>query len=115
MQKLSPSVSGAFRTFGFWLANGTVGQPVLDGLDYSRIFREPSALEATFAIFANVLRFDETGQVLNAKYAERRAAQWIRSYVDPNYTIVPPLEEWEAELHSPPPKNDRDPEAARHP
>ena len=100
------------RTFGFWLANGTVGQSLLDGVDYSCIFREPSALEATLAIFANVLRFDETGQVLNAKYAERRAAQWIRSYVDPDYVIEPPLADWEAELHWPPPKDDPDPDAA---
>jgi hypothetical protein len=113
MQELNHSVSGAFRSFGFWLANGTVGQPVLDGIDYSCIFREPSALEATLAIFSNVLRFDETGQVLNAKHAERRAAQWIRSYVDPNYVIEPPLESWETELYCPPPKEDLDPDAAR--
>ena len=99
MPKLSDSVSGALRTFSFWLANGTVGYPLLEGIDYSCIFVEPSALELTYAIFANVLRFDENGQVLNAKYAEKRAAQWIRS------------EEWEVCFYDPPPLQDLSPDA----
>jgi len=40
-------------------------------------FREPGALEQTYAIFSNVLEFDESGHVLNAKHAEKRAAQYI--------------------------------------
>jgi hypothetical protein len=99
-----PSVSG--------FANGTVGLPLLEGTDYSRIFREPSALERTMAIYANVLRVDESGQVLNPKAAERRAAQWIRSYVDRTYTVDPPFENWEVELHVPPGPTDIDPDAA---
>jgi hypothetical protein len=75
------------------MANGSVGYALLEGIDYSCIFGEPSALEAC-AIFANVLMFDNTGQVLNAKHAEKRAAQYIRAYVDPTYQIVPPLEDW---------------------
>ena len=113
MQKLSPSVSGTIRTFGFWLANGTVGHPLLEGVDYSCIFREPSALEITMAIFANVLRFDDAGNVLNAKYAEKRAAQWIRSYIDRGYVVDPPLEDWETYLYDPPPPRDKDPNAAK--
>ena len=31
------SFSGALRTFSFWIANGTVGHPLLDGIDYSCI------------------------------------------------------------------------------
>jgi hypothetical protein len=115
MLQLSRSVSGALRTFGFWLANGTVGLPILEGIDYSCIFREPSALEQALAVFANVLRFDETGQVLNAKHAERRAAQWIRSYVERDYVVEPPLEYWETALHEPPPLRDLAPDAARPP
>jgi hypothetical protein len=115
MPELGRSVSGALRTFGFWLANGTVGLPILEGIDYSCIFREPSALEQALAIFANVLRFDEAGQVLNAKHAERRAAQWIRRYVDRGYVIEPPLEHWEVALHEPPPLSDLAPDAARTP
>jgi hypothetical protein len=35
----------------------------------------------------------------NAKHAEKRAAQFVRSYVDPNYTVDPPFEDWEVHLH----------------
>lgn len=112
MAKLGDSVSGALRTFGFWLANGTVGYPLLEGIDYSCIFHEPSALQAAMAIYANVLRMDESGRVLNAKAAEGRAAQFIRSYVDPTYVVDPPLEDWEVALHEPPGRADIDPDAA---
>jgi hypothetical protein len=100
--KLSHSFSGALRTFSFWLANGTVGTPLLDGIDYSCIFEEPSALEITYAIYANVIELDADGLVVNAKHAERRAAQWVRSYVDPAYKVEPPFEDWETMLHEPP-------------
>jgi hypothetical protein len=107
MQKLSHSVSGALRTFSFWVANGTLGLPVLDGVDYRPVLlAEPSALEQTYAIFANVLVLDDDGDVLNAKHAERRAAQYVRSYCDSCYTVDPPFEDWEVELHDPPPKID---------
>jgi hypothetical protein len=112
MPKLGDSVSGAFRTFGFWLANGTVGIPLLEGIDYSCIFREPLALELTMAIYANVLRLDEAGQVLNPRAAERRAAQWIRSYVDRTDKVDPPFEDWEVALHQSPGLNDINPVAA---
>jgi len=112
MLQLSESVSGALRTFSFWIANGSVGHPLLEGIDYSCIFNEPSALETVYAIFANVLRFDKTGTVLNAKYAERRAAQWIRQCVERDYEVEPPFEDWEVALHEPPPREDLDPDAA---
>lgn len=99
MAKLSNDVSGTLRTFSFWLANGTVGHPLLNGIDYTCIFEEPSALEQAMAIFANVLELNEHGNVLNAKYAEQRAAQYIRSYVDSQYTVQPPFEDWEVALH----------------
>ncbi|MEW4369980.1 DUF7677 family protein [Paenibacillus kandeliae] len=99
MKKLSHSFSGALRTFSFWMANGTVGLPLLEGIDYSCIFEEPSALEQAYAIFANVIEMDEEGTVLNAKYAEMRAAQFIRSYVDDNYQMEPALEGWEVALY----------------
>jgi len=105
MPHLSNSVSGAIRTFSFWLANRTVGLPLLDGVDYSCIFQEPSALEQAYAIFANVLEFDEYGQVANAKHAERRAAQFILQYVT-RRAVDPPFEDWEVALHAPPPRID---------
>jgi len=103
MPHLSHSVSGAIRQFSFWLANRTVGQPLLDGVDYSCIFREPSALEQVYAIYANVLEYHESGQVINAKHAERRAAQYILQYVS-GREAEPPFEGWEVALHGPPPR-----------
>jgi len=105
MSHLSHSVSGALRTFSFWIANKSVGHPLLEGVDYSCIFREPSALEQVYAIFANVLEFDEGGRVINAKHAERRAAQYILQYVT-GQAAEPPFENWEVELHEPPPRED---------
>jgi hypothetical protein len=38
------------------VANGTVGNPLLEGIDYlSLMGNEPSAIEQAFAIFANVI------------------------------------------------------------
>ncbi|MCR9118459.1 MAG: hypothetical protein NXI22_16100 [bacterium] len=105
--KLSQDFSGALRTFSFWIANGTVGLPLLEGIDYWPEMRDsPSLMEMTYAIFANVIEFDESGQPVNAKWAEHRAAQYIRSYCDPSYKVVPPFEVWEQDLYGPAPKND---------
>jgi hypothetical protein len=99
MQKLSQSFSGSLRTFSFWVANGTLGYDVLDGIDYRPVLmREPSALEQVYAIFANVIELDDAGTVLNAKHAERRAAQWLRRYIDKSYEIKPPLQSFETQL-----------------
>lgn len=104
---LSPSFSGALRTFSFWVANGTLGLPVLEGVEYRFILSEqPSVLEQVYAIYANVIELDRKGNVVNAKYAERRAAQWLRSYVDRGYVVSPEFENWEIELHEPPPRED---------
>ena len=66
-------------------------------------------LEIAYAIFANVLEFDESGAPVNAKYAEYRAAQYIRQYHDSSYQVSPPFEAWEQELYAPPPRNDPKP------
>ena len=88
--KLSHSFSGTLRRFSYWIANGTVGYPLLEGIDYISAFREePSLLETAYAIFANNIEMDEDGNVLNAKYAEQRAAQYIRKYCDPTYEPTP--------------------------
>lgn len=99
MAKLSPSVSGAVRQFSYWIANRSVGLPLLEGIDYSCIFEEPSALEQAYAIFVNILEVNGHGTVTNAKAAESRAAQFIRSYVDSTYVVQPPFEDWEVQLH----------------
>lgn len=105
LRKLSHQFSGALRTFAFWIANGSAGNPLLEQVDYTCIFEEPSALEQAFAIFANVVELDEKGDVLNAKWAERRAAQYILQYVT-GKAPEPPFADWETELHEPPPRQD---------
>ena len=42
--------------------------------------------------------YAEDGSVVNYKYCENRAAQYIRRYFDRNYEIVPPIEPWEYDL-----------------
>ncbi len=96
--KLSPQFSGALRTFTYFMASGTHYN--LEGVDYLSLYgNEPSAIEMTFAIFANVIELDEEGNVLNRKYAEERATNYLRSYCDSNYKVEPPLEEWETSLY----------------
>lgn len=103
--KLSNSFSGALRTFAYFMASGT--QHTLDGVDYLSLYgNEPSAIEQAYAIFANVLELDENGQVLNARYAQKRATDYLRAYCDPSFKVDPPYEEWETDLHAPPPIKD---------
>lgn len=109
-KRLSPEFSGALSKFSFWIANGTLGMPLLEKIDYRQtMIEEPSMLEIAYAIFANVLEFDESGAPINAKYAEYRAAQYIREYCDPSYRALPAFEAWEQELHAPPPRHDPKP------
>lgn len=99
-KKLSTSFSGALRKFSYWMASGSVGKSIMDGVKYLDLYgEEPSAIEQAFAIFANVIELDDNGIVQNAKYAEQRAAQYLRAYCDTNYEVSPPFEDWEVSLH----------------
>ena len=105
MPHLSNSFSGALRTFAYFMASGT--QYTLKGVDYLSLYgEEPSAIEQVYAIFANVLELDENGQVINAHYAQKRATDYLRAYCDPSFKVDPPYEDWETELHEPPPRQD---------
>ncbi len=96
--KISNSFSGALRQFTYFIASGTHHNLV--EIEYLDLFgSEPSAIEMTFAIFTNVIQLDEKGIVTNAKYAEKRATDYLRNYCNPNYEINPPLEYWEMELY----------------
>lgn len=98
-EHLSHGVSGALRTFAYWIANGTVGLPLLEGIDYWDAMREsPSLMEQVFAIYANVLVLDDDGNPVNTKDAERRAAMWIRQYCA-DIAPHPPWEDWEVQLY----------------
>jgi hypothetical protein len=51
---LSPGASGAIRRFAGSVARGSVGHPMLDGIDYwDELKDSPSQMEICFAIFAN--------------------------------------------------------------
>ncbi|PWU08552.1 MAG: hypothetical protein C5B50_29340 [Verrucomicrobia bacterium] len=103
--KLSNSFSGALRTFAYFMSSGS--HYMLEGIDYLSLYgKEPSAIEQVYAIFANVLELDENGQVLNATYAQKRATDYLRSYCDRRFKVDPPYENWELELHAPPPLED---------
>ncbi|MEX6690177.1 hypothetical protein QTN47_21890 [Danxiaibacter flavus] len=102
---LSNSFSGALRTFAYFMASGTHYN--LEGIDYLSLYgNEPSAIEQVFAIYANVIQLDENGRVLNAKYAEKRATDYLRAYCDPSFEVKPAYEDWEICLHAPSTAND---------
>jgi len=76
---------------------------MLEGVEYLELYgAEPSAIEMTFAIFANVVELDADGKVMNFTHAQKRATDYLRSYCDPSFEVVPPLEDWEMALFAPP-------------
>ncbi len=80
---------------------------MLKDVEYVPLYgNEPSAIELAYAIFVNVLELDENGRVLNFTYAQKRATDSIRAYFDRNFKVDPPYENWEVELHRPPPLKD---------
>jgi hypothetical protein len=98
---LTHGASGAIRRFAGWVARGSVGHPMLEGISYWDDLREsPSQMEVLFAIFVNVLVLDEKGDPINEKEAERRAATWLYRYCTGEQ---PPgeadIEPWECELY----------------
>jgi hypothetical protein len=99
--RLSNDFSGALRTFAYFMASGT--HYMLEGVDYLSLYgEEPSAIEQAFAIFANVIELDENGHVENFTHAQKRATDFIRSYCDPMFSVAPPFEDWELQLHAMP-------------
>jgi hypothetical protein len=100
--RLSEDLRASLRLFAFYLANGTVDTKILDGIDYRPSLMDfGSNLEMVFTIFTNLLELDEAGNVTNDGVATQRAAEWIRHYCDPGYSVDPPFEPWETELAGP--------------
>lgn len=76
---------------------------MLENIEYLDLYgTEPSAIEMVFAIFVNVIEIDEEGNVLNFTYAQKRATDYLISYCDPSFEVLPPYEEWEIALYNPP-------------
>ena len=83
---------------GYWIGTGSVGHPLLEGIDWLPVAHsEPSLLEGALAVWANNLLIDESGNPTNARYAEERAAMFIRRYCT-GVPPEPPMESWEVEL-----------------
>lgn len=57
------------------------------------------------SIYVNVLELCKNGQVLNAKYSDKRATDYLKQFCDPNFKVEPEYEDWETDLHNPPPIN----------
>ena len=57
----SHGTSGAVRRFAGWVARGSVGHPLLDGIEYWNELRDsPSQMEICFAIFERTI--DDLGR-----------------------------------------------------
>jgi hypothetical protein len=99
--KISHGASGAVRRFAGWVARGSVGHPMLEGINYwDELKDSPSQMETCFAIFINVLELDDSGQPVNEKHAEARAATWLYRYCTGELPPgQPDLESWEVELY----------------
>ena len=86
--KLSHSVSGAVRQFSYWIANGTVGHPLLQGIDYFDEFKEnPSLLETVYAIFINNLEIDENGNYRQTLFNDNED-KWSTFYMGDDGTFT---------------------------
>jgi hypothetical protein len=75
---------------------GVLEPSVLSDIDY---LPQTWDYELIFAVFSNVLRIDQNGRATNSNWARYRAAQCIRTYVDHKYSVIPPFQGWEIELH----------------
>lgn len=94
-------ISGAVSKFSLLFAKASIGRPLLNGFEekFRKAYKEDNSwVEQAYAIFMNNLQVTETG-VQNYDDAERRAAQYVRNYLDPTYNVEPDLKEWEYELY----------------
>ena len=52
--KVSHYLSGAVRQFSYWFVHGTLGYPILEGIDYlNELEEDSSCMEQAFSIFMN--------------------------------------------------------------
>jgi hypothetical protein len=98
---VEPDLKAVVTRFVYDMCNGTLAYPLLEGIDYrSVLLAEPSSAEQLVATFLNLLDLNEEGQVTNADEARLRAEQYLRSYGDCDYSVEPPFQQWELELHA---------------
>lgn len=101
MTSIPHGVRHHIRFFAFIVANGSLRVDEYGDLgDYRPALMEfGSPLEQLFAVFTNVLQLGPDGEPVNSGDATRRAAQYLRGYLDRTYEVTPPFEDWELELH----------------
>ena len=106
--ELSNDFKSALRHFVYYYTNGTLpyvigDETILKNIDYREDLKEEASLvEQAYAIFANTIKMDENGKVLNQTHAMKRSAQWIRLVCreeGDDYQVEPEFEDWEIELH----------------
>ena len=105
--KLSKDFKSALRHFAYYYTNGTLEHvigdaSILKDINYREDLKEEASLvEQAYAIFANNIKMDEKGNVLNKAYAMKRAAQWIRLVCEKNgeYQVEPEFQDWELTLY----------------
>jgi len=86
------------------MASGT--HYMLAEVDYLGLYGEdPGAIEMCYAIFGNTIEMDEAGNVVNFEHAQRRATDYLKKYLQPDFEVIPPFEDWELCLYPIPPKS----------
>ena len=105
---LSDDFKSALRHFVYYYTNGTLpyvieDKSLLENIDYREMLKnEASLVEQAFAIYANNIKMDMNGIVLNNTYAMKRASQWIRLVCrnkGEEFNVEPEFEDWELELY----------------
>ena len=106
--ELSNDFKSSLRHFVYYYTNGSLqyvidDNELLKNINYREDLKnEASLVEQAFAIFANNIKMDKSGKVLNFNHAMKRAAQWIRFVCredNDNYQVEPEFENWEVELY----------------
>ena len=99
---ITDDVWGKIHWFAYDLANGSLDRDIIDTteyIDHTGMFIYGYPLEQIFALWSNVLEIDENNKVTNEVAAKRRVAQYLRRWIDRDYVVEPPFENWETELH----------------
>jgi hypothetical protein len=89
----SLDLSDSFKAFSKWF----IESGVVEGVGYTNYIEDgASFVEQCFAIWANVIEFDEV-QAINFEQATSRVTEYMKSYYDTSFKHC--LEDWEFELH----------------
>src|SRR5215510_5468652 len=98
--KISHGASGAIRRFAGRVARVRSAIRCSKASATGISSGTPSQMETCFALFANVLELDDSGQPVNEKHAEKHAATWIYQYCTGKLPPGQPnLEPWETKLY----------------